>query len=119
MSFYSELLLTTARLIADKGQAMTLVSTAPGAYDASTGIAAEVETTSSLDGVVVNYPAREVDGTSVQRGDRKVLLAANGVVPKIQDTLIIGGVRNKIIDCKAVSPAGIAVMYTAQARAGG
>jgi len=55
----------------------------------------------------------------VQRGDKKILLAADGVVPKVQDTLIIGTERNKIIDCKSVSPAGTVVMYTAQVRAGG
>jgi len=57
VSFYSELLLTTARLIADKGQVMTLVSSTQGDYDPATGSSAEVSTVSYLDGVAVNYAA--------------------------------------------------------------
>jgi len=118
MSFYEGLAATAAALLKGKGQAMTLISKAIGAYDPATGVAAEIESSVSVIGVSLNYPDKEVDGANIMRGDKKVLLSAT-IAPKVQDVLVIGDERNKVVDCKAVKPAGPVVMYTLQVRAGG
>jgi hypothetical protein len=117
MGFYEGLAATATALLKDKGQTMTLISKSAAAYDPATATSAETEVSTSVTGVSLNYPDKEVDGANIMRGDKKVLLSA-AVEPKVQDVLIIGGERNKVLDCKALRPAGVSVIYTLQVRAG-
>ncbi len=120
MSFYSDLQATAAKLIRDKGQALTLVRGGVSGY--GTGVAdqsggADV----AVYGVVLDYPVKDVDGTKVLRGDKKVLIeASEGVsAPSTKDTLQINGVSHAVLDAKSLAPAGTVVIHTLQVRAGG
>jgi hypothetical protein len=119
MGFYDGLKATAAALLSSKGQGMELLSATAGTYDPATGSATETVSSSIVTGIAVNYPDREIDGTQVQRGDRIVLISAVGAVPKASDVIVINGERNKVMNCKNLAPAGLAVMYTLQVRAGG
>jgi hypothetical protein len=69
--------------------------------------------------VVTSYRAEEVDGTLVQRRDRKVLMAADvAVEPSTSDALVIDGRVFQIVSVDPLQPApgGVTVMYTVQAR---
>lgn len=68
--------------------------------------------------VVDTYEKSEIDGTTIQAGDRKVLMTAiAGVEPKPSDVLTISGTAYTVINVWPLAPAGVTVMYEVQARA--
>lgn len=122
MSFYTALQRTVSKLIADKGQVVTLRRTEPsGAYDLSTGTQALAPVLYSASAVVLDFPAKEIDLTTVLRGDRKVLMPASSAMPtpQVGDTLTIGGLEHAVTMVKATNPAGTTVLYTLGVRSGG
>ena len=117
MSFYTDLQATATRLLIDKGQRITYVQRAAGAYDPTTGEVSNTETNfSGIPAAVVNFKNSEIDGTMVLKSDRKVLMGAGVVVPEATGLLLIGGVTYAIVDVEAVTPAGTDVIYKVQAR---
>ena len=71
---------------------------------------------STLAIVVMEYKQREIDGTMIVRGDKKIYAAVGTVDPVVGDELTIGGVRHQVIMVKPTSPAGTVVMQEIQAR---
>jgi hypothetical protein len=116
MSFYPGLQSTALRLLTTYGQALTLRKRTPGAYDPATGAAAVTEADTSVRGAVFDFPAGMVDGTSILRGDRQVILAGGGSVPDAGDLLLIGETAHNVISVKATAPAGTVVIYELQVR---
>lgn len=117
-SFYTSLRSTAARMIGDKGRAMTLHQQTPGTYDPATGAAAVTEVDYDCFGAEFDYPALLIDGTSIQAGDKRVLLAADGlsVEPDVGDDITSGSTRRRIIAVKAIAPAGTVVIWQLQVR---
>jgi len=70
-------------------------------------------------GVVTEFNRREVDGTLVQTGDKKVLLSAEDlqIAPETSDLVVVDGVEYKIVTINPLSPAGTVVLYELQIRA--
>jgi hypothetical protein len=120
VSFYADLRATADGLLTDKGQSMTLTKTTAGTYDPETGTSTPTTEAHTVTGVVLDYPNREIDGTLILRGDKKVLVSADGLAvdPAPQDTLTFGGVVNQVIDAKPLRPAGTVVLWTLQVRNG-
>ena len=117
MTFYEEMSATAAELIAEFGQTITLERSAPGAYDASTGIVPVTTTSLSGTGIDLDYTVREIDGTLVQRGDRKLLMSVKaGVVPAVSDVAIVGAVRFRVLAVKPLAPGGVTLTYELQCR---
>lgn len=121
MSFYSSLAATAAKLIKDKGQPLTLGLVAVGDYNADTGIAPTTPTEQGCFGVVLDFPAKEINNTTILSKDKKVVLSVEGLTrdPETFESLLIGSVKHEIITCKPLAPAGTAVIYTLQVRKGG
>lgn len=117
-AFYTGLRETAHRLLGDKGRAMTLHKATPGAYDTSAGAAPVTTTDYACTGAEFDYPALLIDGTSIQAGDKKVLLSAQGlsVEPDVGDDITSGSTRRRIIAAKAVAPAGAVVVWQLQVR---
>jgi hypothetical protein len=85
-------------------------------WDPGSGTPATVNTDVTI--VVSEYALSEIDGTTIQAGDRKVLMTATaGVEPKPSNVLTISGRAYTVINSMPLAPAGIAVMYEVQARA--
>jgi len=85
-------------------------------WDPGSGTSTTVTTNVTI--VVSEYALSEIDGTTIQAGDRKVLMTAMaGVEPKPSDTLTISGKAYNVVNAMPLAPAGIAVMYEVQARA--
>lgn len=116
MSFYPDLKATASGLLSDKGQSMTLTTRTPGAYDTATATATIAEATETVYGAVFDYAAKDIDGTLIKRGDKRVILEASAAVPTSTDTLTIGGVVHNIIEAVPVNPGGVVVIYKVQAR---
>lgn len=116
-AFYSGMSATAARMLGDKGQQMTLRKRTPGTYTPGTAVT-QTDADHTVTGAVFAYPAVVIDGTRIQVGDKKVILAAEGmtVEPDTGDTLLIGSTWNNIVAVKPVDPAGTAVVFILQVR---
>lgn len=109
--FYPRLQATAARLLTAYGQPMTLRKRTPGAYDPATGAAAVTEVDSTVQAAEFDVPAAMVNGTSIMRGDRQVVMTGGGSTPDVGDLLVAGGVARNIVSVKATAPAGLVVIY--------
>lgn len=113
---YTSLKSTALGLLTDKGQSMTLTTRTAGSYDPATGTAAITTAVETVYGAVLDYSAKDIDGTLIKRGDKRVILEASDAVPTTTDTLTIGGVVHAIIEAVPVNPGGVVVIYKVQAR---
>ena len=68
---------------------------------------------------VLNFDNNDIDGTLIKASDKKVYIAAKGlmIVPETTDRLLIGGTSHTIIRVMPLNPAGINVYFEVQARA--
>jgi hypothetical protein len=98
------------------GTAIT-VRTYADSFVPGTGINTRTPTDTAAFGVIDDYLAREIDGTRVQAGDKRLLTAELAVEPKGGDQVIIGGTTWSVVSCQGVMPAGSpAVLYIVQLR---
>lgn len=114
---YSRAIATADRLIARYGQTGALVRQAlSGGTSFNPGTITETEHACTF--AVLDYSAREIDGTRIQATDKKVYLAkaSLSIEPTTADFLEIGGKPHKIIAVKPLSPAGTVVMWELQVR---
>ena len=118
--------LTANRLIAAKGQAVTLTRRAAGAYDPATGTAAITETTQTGKGVILPFGQgiRKRADSNVTATDRLCYLSAlnaSGAAltePKVDDFLTdAGGVKYAVVEVSPLSPAGLDIMFELTVRA--
>lgn len=104
-----------AYLLEDRGSDLTLSRQAAGAYDPSAGTMASTSTTTyTIRGVFINYADRNVDGSVVRMGDRRLLVRASDapVTPAIADR--VGGLQ--IIDVRTIAPNGAPIAWACQMR---
>lgn len=67
--------------------------------------------------LVGSYSMRDRESSLIQAGDIKVMIEAQGTVPKSSDKLRIdGGAPYSIISVAPVQPGGVALYFTVQAR---
>lgn len=118
MTFYSDLAADALELLREFGQSVTLARTTPGTYDAATSApSAGSSVTYTGTGAVFDYSQRDVDGTNIRTGDRRVLLATSGMVmPRTGDTITIGSTALTVVIGREINPAGVPVLYEAQVR---
>lgn len=104
-----------ADLLQDFGSDLVLTRAGNPTYDPTAGTVANAAgTTLTVRGVFINYMDRDVDGTLVRMGDRKLLISAEGSdgAPEIHDT--VDGM--KIIDVRSFAPNGTDIAWTCQVR---
>lgn len=105
-------------LLADLGESLTLISVTTGVYDPATSSVTETTTNHSITAAVVNYNANQIDGTLIQAGDRKVIVAASGlaVTPKQNDKVTGLGDTVRVISVRTFRESGSTVAYVLQVR---
>lgn len=118
MSFYTDLRATAHGLLTDKGATLTLVKRTSGDYAPATGTAAVTSTNYSITAAVFDYPAKMIDGTMIQQGDKKVLVSAQGLTvdPDVDDAVTIASVDHTVVRARKISPAGEIVIWELQVR---
>ena len=119
MSLYAQMAVAAEALLKKSGQTMTLVKSSVGAYDPSTGSASATDTSYSVSGVSIAMPSKGIGVTSVERGDKKVIIQSGVAEPTLSDSIIIGGVYHELLDVKPINPGGEVVIYILHCRAGG
>jgi len=123
MTFYSNMQGVALRLIDKFGQTITLRDTVPGEYDPVTG--------GSMAETIVDQPAQAIlqdyalqqsgmtyaEGTVIKQGDKKILVAAQGLTPPtLTTTVIADGATWTIVNIKEINPAGTPLVYEIQGR---
>lgn len=109
------------RLINLYGEPLTLVSKAYGGYNPATGQDTFTETEIALVGYQATFDIREVDGTNVLRGDRKIIFgnvdsAGNPIDPQIDDEVIGTGDHVSIVAVSKIMVGSTPTCYICQVR---
>jgi hypothetical protein len=98
MALANPLRKVASKLMAKFGGVVTIRRITVGAYNTSTGTAAETTSDTVLRGVVEDVNVREVNDL-IQSGDKRLTVAAADVaaVPSTADRVLIGGITHQII----------------------
>ena len=123
MGFYEKMQKTSDRLLISKGQAVVLKHTVVGEYVPGSGVETTVSTQYGT-GAVVDWESRQVDGTLVKIGDKRLLLSplntsgAALTAPVLGDTVTdtAGKVYTLTAPLETLSPAGTVILYTCNLR---
>jgi len=119
---YTRLRSMSNQQLKDKGLACTITKQTAGTYSTSTGVASVSTSTQSAYGALFDYENKNIDGTLVKKGDRKLLLSAlntAGAVltaPSVNDTVTANSVTYTIVAIRPIAPSGVAVAYDCQIR---
>jgi len=106
----------------DKGLTCTITKQTAGTYSTSTGVASVSTSTQSAYGALFDYENKNIDGTLVKKGDRRLLLSALNTAgaaltaPSVNDTVTANSVTYTIIAIRPIAPSGVAVAYDCQIR---
>ena len=70
-----------------------------------------------VNAIVQDYPASMIDGTLIQQGDKRILLAATGPRPEVNWRVIDRGTNYAIMMIRELGPSGVALDYELTGRA--
>jgi len=118
MSFdYTKSAATAARLLDKFGQSLTF-SLPDRTEGGAPGVPGTTIPGRSITGrgVMLDYDNSEIDGTTIQTGDARVLIEATDEPPANGMTAAINGKTWRVEDWRELAPAAIVVMYTLQVR---
>lgn len=101
-----------SKLMAKFGGTATIRRITVGAYNTSTGTAAETIADTELRGVVEDVNVREVNDL-IQSGDKRLTVAAADVAatPSTADRVLIGGVTHQVIRVTTVEQDNTAITH--------
>lgn len=119
MAFYDEMAATALALLSEFGQPVTIARTTPGGYDPATGgVTAPITTSQAGSAVVREYARQHIDGTLIQAGDKRVIVAASGLTfaPAPGDSVTASGDVLQVVSVIERNPAGTALVYELQGR---
>ena len=104
---------TADKLLNNFGQSVLITNKVSGAYDPATGTVSQTITTQNGIGAVFDRGSKEIDGTTILLGDKKMLLSAVDITkPQINDTVLVGSINYTIKEpLIEINPAGTVVMY--------
>lgn len=108
-----------ANAIKQFGMPMTLSVETAGTYDPATGVISVATTTTyPVDGLVVEYESKDIDGSLIKLGDKKILMTASDTTPEPTSdyTLTMSSIDWAVINCNPIAPAGLAIVYEVQVR---
>ena len=116
---------TANRMLVGKGQTVTITHVVPGVYDPATGLVTNTTTVQTGTGAIMDWNARQIDGSLIKIGDRQLLLSplntagAALMAPALGDTVTdaAGVVYTLVAPLKVLSPAGTVVLYDCNMRA--
>jgi hypothetical protein len=108
-----------ANAIQQFGMPMTLSTETAGVYDPATGVISNpTKVESPVSGLIMEYDSKDIDGSVIKIGDKKVLMTASDTTPEPTSdyTLTMGDKDWAVINCNPIAPAGLAIVYEVQVR---
>lgn len=121
---YAELAGTALELLEEFGQAVTIQAAALSPeYDPATGtVAGGLLTSYTGTGAVFDYATRDIDGTQVQAGDQRLLLAVTCTdgtdmpEPVAGNLAVLGSTTWRVMNSRPLAPGGVTVVHEVQLR---
>jgi hypothetical protein len=112
MALANPLRKVASKLMAKFGGTATIRRITIGAYNPTTGTAAETTSDTELRGVVEDVNVREINDL-IQSGDKRLTVAAADVaaVPSTADRVLIGGVTHQIIRVTTIEQDNTAITH--------
>ena len=113
MSFdYADIATTAKDLLAEFGQPVTLRNVTIGTYNPATGTNTTTTTDVTRNAALFDFAEGQTLGPGglIQQGDKKLLMET-GVIPALEDQVIVSGVLYVIKGVGESNPAGTPVMY--------
>ena len=112
MTLASPLRKVASKLMAKFGGVATIRRVTVGAYNATTGTAAETTADTAVRGVLEDVSVREVNDL-IQSGDKRLTIAAADVTtaPVTADRVLIGGVTHQIIRVTTIEQDNTAITH--------
>ena len=108
---------TAMRLLTKYGAPAALVTTEITGGDGTPfnpGVETEIE--NPVHAALVDYTEQERAGTSIQTGDRRALVTADGVTPDTSTVLRFAGTDCQVASISEIGPAGVAVLFDLRVR---
>ena len=112
MALASSLQKTASKLMAKFGGEVTIRRVTLGAYNTTTGTAAETTSDTALRGVLEGVSLREVNDL-IQAGDKRLIVAAadTAAVPTMADRVIIAGRSLQVIEVRTIEQDNEPITY--------
>jgi hypothetical protein len=112
MALASSLQKTASKLMAKFGGEVTIRRVTLGAYNTTTGTAAETTSDTAIRGVLEDVNLREVNDL-IQAGDKRMTIAAadTAAVPTMADRVIIGGRTLQVIKVRTIEQDNQPITY--------
>jgi hypothetical protein len=112
MALANPLRKVASKVITKFGGEVTIRRITVGAYNTSTGTAAETTSDTVLRGVLEDVNVREVNDL-IQSGDKRLTVAAADVaaVPSTADRVLVGGVTHQVIRVTTVEQDNTAITH--------
>lgn len=102
------------------GKTYTLTRVSAGTYNPATGSATLTTIQGTFTGKLLAYKDSDIDGALIQRGDRRLLIAAaslaGGVVPQTDDKVSGDGAEMMIVAVQKIEEGAAVVIYACQVR---
>lgn len=114
--FYSDIAGIAAGVLKEFGAPIKLRKQATGSYDPTTGRPVLTYQDFPAYGAIADYTSREINGTNVLVGDRRVIMSDPGQEVLPGDLLLIGDAQYKVVISRPTNPAGVAVVLDVQVR---
>ncbi|MFZ6773032.1 hypothetical protein ACO0LB_10000 [Undibacterium sp. SXout7W] len=117
MNFYEEAASDADELLAEFGQRVTIKRITSGDYDPATSAASIATTLQMGTAVILDFGIKDIDGTLIKTGDKRMLLSAIGITPpQVDDIVMFGASTCQIKNTNPLDPAGIIVFYDVHLR---
>ena len=112
MALATPLRKVASKLMAKFGGEATIRRVTLGAYNATTGTAAETTTDTAVRGVLQDVNLREVNDL-IQAGDKRLLIAAADLTnaPTNADRVIIANIAHQVIQVQTIEQDNTAITY--------
>ena len=114
MSLYSNLATTALAQINDKGRTVLLRPQSGGVYDpANDTFTPDAAADISVKALVTDVEDSEINGTTIQAGDKRVTIAASALVaePEMNDMIIDGSDQLRVVAVNTLKPGDTALLY--------
>jgi len=96
-----------------EGVAMTLNQSVNGAYSTDTRSVTNTSNIYPTYGLIKETRLFEVDGSLVKRGDKRIIMGISPSMPTpcSDDTVTILGETLNVVECTAINPAGVPILF--------
>ena len=109
---WTELALTADEIISEFGQTIVLSHSTYGEYDPALGTATNTVTSTTVKGVLFDYGEKEVNGTTIISGDKRLLVTPIGVTTIVLgDSVRVNGKDYTVTIVTETNPAGTNLLY--------